>query len=54
MYSQAILRLTADEAQELGAAIFELLEPYFPKTRKDAPADAVDVSWVGFGVPREP
>lgn len=54
MYSQAILRLTADEAQELGAAIFELLEPYFPKTRKDAPAGAVDVSWVGFGVPREP
>lgn len=54
MYSQAVLRLTPAESQELGMAIFRLLEPYFPKKRKDAPADAVDVSWVGFAVPREP
>jgi|SRR5579884_2001929 len=54
MYSQAVLRLTAEEGQELGEAIFRLLEPYFPKVRTDAPEEAVDVSWVGFAVPRKP
>jgi DNA-binding transcriptional ArsR family regulator len=52
MYSQAVLRLSPAEGEELGKAIFDLLEPYFPP-RKDAPADAVAVSWVGFAVPRE-
>jgi hypothetical protein len=37
MYMQAMLRLTLDEGEELGRAIFELLEPYFPVVRKDAP-----------------
>lgn len=54
MYMQAVLRLRPDEAKELGEAIFELLEPYFPNVRTDAPDDAVDVSWAAFGVPREP
>lgn len=53
MYSQAVLRLTPAEAEEVGNAIFEHLEPYFSNVREDAPADAVDVSWVAFGVPRE-
>ena len=52
MYLQAILRLTPEEGEQLGRAIFELLEPYFPTARKDAPAEAVDVSWAAFGVPR--
>ena len=54
MYTQAILRLTPAEAEALGDAIFELLAPYFPANRTEAPDDAVDVSWAGFGVPREP
>ncbi len=53
MYTQAVLRLTPAEAQELSTAIFELLEPYFANARKDAPAGAVDVWWASFGVPRE-
>ena len=53
MYMQAMLRLTPEEGEELGRAIFALLEPYFPRVRKDAPAGAVDVSWASFGVPRE-
>lgn len=51
MYSQATLRLTPAEAQELGEKIFTLLEPYFPATREEAPDGAVDVWWAGFGVP---
>lgn len=54
MYLQAVLRLSPAEGEKLGKAIFELLQPYFPAVRKDAPDDAVDVSWAGFGVPREP
>lgn len=54
MYMQAVLRLTPEEAKELGERIFELLEPYFPNDRKGAPETAVDVSWAAFGVPREP
>jgi DNA-binding transcriptional ArsR family regulator len=54
MYTQAVLRLTPAEAKKLGAAIFALLEPYFANVRETAPADAVDVSWASFGVPREP
>lgn len=53
MYTQAVLRLTPAEAEELSTAIFDLLEPYFTNVREDAPADAVDVSWASFGVPRE-
>ena len=48
-----MLRLTAAEGQELGARIFDLLEPYFKNDRKDAPDDAVDVWWASFGVPNE-
>jgi DNA-binding transcriptional ArsR family regulator len=51
MYSQATLRLTPAEAQELGEKIFSLLEPYFPSARADAPEGAVDVWWSSFGVP---
>jgi DNA-binding transcriptional ArsR family regulator len=54
MYSQAVLQLTPEEGRKLGAAIFELLEPYFKNDRKDAPEDAVDVWWASFGVPSEP
>jgi DNA-binding transcriptional ArsR family regulator len=54
MYTQALLRLTPEEAEELSSAVFDLLEPYFTNVRKDAPPDAVDVSWAGFGVPRQP
>jgi len=53
MYTQTVLRLTRDEGTELSKAIFELLEPYFTNVREDAPADAVDVWWASFGVPRE-
>jgi DNA-binding transcriptional ArsR family regulator len=53
MYAQSVLRLTPAEGQELGKAIFELLEPYFTNVRKDAPDDAVDVWWSSFGVPRK-
>jgi DNA-binding transcriptional ArsR family regulator len=53
MYSQAVLRLTPAEGQELSKAIFELLEPYFPNVREDAPDGTVDVWWASFGVPRE-
>ena len=53
MYSQAVLRLTPAEADELAKKIVELLEPYFPAVRKDAPAEAVDVWWASFGVPNE-
>lgn len=51
MYAQATLRLTPAEAEELGAKILALLEPYFPAGRTDAPEDAVDVWWASFGVP---
>ena len=53
MYSQTTLRLTHAEAEELGKRIWALLEPYFTTERKDAPADALDVWYVGFGVPYE-
>lgn len=53
MYTQAVLRLTPDEAEEVSSAVLDLLEPYFTNVREDAPPDAVDVSWAGFGVPRE-
>jgi DNA-binding transcriptional ArsR family regulator len=53
MYTQAVLRLSPDEGEKLGTAIFELLEPYFTNVREDAPADAVDVWWASFGVPRD-
>ena len=53
MYTQAVLRLTPAEGQELGNAIFELLRPYFTNVRRDAPEGALDVSWASFGVPRE-
>lgn len=52
MYTQTVLRITPDEAQELGERLFSLLEPYFTNVRSDAPGDAVDVWWVSFGVPR--
>jgi DNA-binding transcriptional ArsR family regulator len=51
MYSQATLKLTPAEAQELGEKIFTLLEPYFPAARQEAADDAVDVWWASFGVP---
>jgi DNA-binding transcriptional ArsR family regulator len=53
MYTQAVLRLTPAEAQELSTAIFGLLEPYLTNVRKDAPDGVVDVWWASFGVPRE-
>ena len=53
MYTQATLRLTADEAQELGRAIFDVLQPYFSQVREDAPPDAVELWWTSFGIPRE-
>lgn len=53
MYTQASLRLTPAEAQELGERIFALLEPYFPAVRTDPPEEAVDVWWASFGVPRD-
>jgi DNA-binding transcriptional ArsR family regulator len=52
MYTQSTLRLTPAEAQGLSSAIFDVLEPYFTNTRKDAPDEAVDVWWASFGVPR--
>jgi DNA-binding transcriptional ArsR family regulator len=52
MYSQAVLRLTPAEGQELSEAIFELLRPYFTNVREDVPEAAVDVWWASFGVPR--
>ncbi|HJQ73768.1 MAG TPA: winged helix-turn-helix domain-containing protein [Gaiellaceae bacterium] len=51
MYTQATLRLTPAEAEELGKKLFALLEPYFPAKRKKAPDDAIDVWWASFGVP---
>jgi DNA-binding transcriptional ArsR family regulator len=51
MYSQSTLRLTPEEAQELGEKIFALLGPYVRATRQDAPEGAVDVWWASFGVP---
>jgi DNA-binding transcriptional ArsR family regulator len=53
MYSQTVLRLTPAEGEEIGEAIFDLLEPYFTNVRKDAPPEAIDVWWASFGVPRE-
>jgi DNA-binding transcriptional ArsR family regulator len=53
MYTQAVLRLTAEEAEKLSTALFDVLEPYFTSVREDAPADAVEVWWASFGVPRE-
>ncbi|HZT53310.1 MAG TPA: winged helix-turn-helix domain-containing protein [Gaiellaceae bacterium] len=52
MYAQAVLRLSRAEAEEVSAAIFDVLEPYFVDVRKEAPPDAVDVWWASFGVPR--
>ncbi len=52
MYAQAVLRLTPAEAETLAAALFDVLEPYFANIRTDAPADAVEVWWASFGVPR--
>jgi DNA-binding transcriptional ArsR family regulator len=54
MYTQSVLRLTPAEASELSDRLFDLLEPYFANVREEAPADAVDVWWASFGVPREP
>jgi predicted ArsR family transcriptional regulator len=51
LYSQTNLRLTYKEAEELSARLFDLLEPYFPLNRKDAPADAREISFSSFGVP---
>lgn len=53
MYAQTTLSITPAEAQELGTAIFDLLEPYFRGVREGAPADTVDVWWASFGVPYE-
>ncbi len=52
LYTQATLRLTPAEGQELARRIFELLQPYFTNVREKAPADAVEISWASFGVPR--
>jgi DNA-binding transcriptional ArsR family regulator len=54
MYSQATLRLTPAEAEELGQKLVDLLEPYSRSNRKGAPEDAVDVWWASFGVPNRP
>jgi DNA-binding transcriptional ArsR family regulator len=53
MYSQMNLRVTYDEAAELGSRIFDLLEPYFPPNRPDAPEGAREISLVSFGVPSD-
>ena len=52
MYSQAVLRVTPDEGEELAEAVFELLRPYFANVREDAPPGAHEVWWASFGVPR--
>jgi DNA-binding transcriptional ArsR family regulator len=52
MYTQAVLRLTAEEAEKVSVALFDVLEPYFTNVREDAPDDAVEVWWASFGVPR--
>ena len=54
LYSQSNLRLTYREAEELSARIFDLLEPFFPTHRTDAPDDAHDISFTSFGVPVRP
>lgn len=53
MYTQAVLRLTPAEARELSEAIFELLRPFFTNVREGAPADAREIWWASFGVPRD-
>jgi DNA-binding transcriptional ArsR family regulator len=52
MYTQAVLRLTPAEGEELSRAVFDLLQPYFTNVRTDAPEGARDVWWASFGVPR--
>jgi DNA-binding transcriptional ArsR family regulator len=51
MYGQLTLRLSYAEAEELGAKLFDLFEPYFAQNRRGAPPDAKDVWWSSFGVP---
>ena len=51
LYSQTNLRVTYKEAEELSARLFDLFEPYFPSNRKDAPADAKEISLSTFGIP---
>jgi len=53
LYSQTTMRLTYAEGEELTRKVWALLEPYFTTNRKDAPADAQDVWYVGFGIPYE-
>jgi DNA-binding transcriptional ArsR family regulator len=54
MYSQAVLRLTTEEAEEVARQVWDVLEPYSANTREDAPEEAREVWWASFGVPREP
>ena len=51
LYSQTNLRVTYEEATELSARIFDLLEPYFPSNRPDAPPGARDTSLSAFAIP---
>jgi DNA-binding transcriptional ArsR family regulator len=53
LYSQTTMRITYTEGEELTRKVWALLEPYFSANRDDAPEDAQDVWYVGFGVPYE-
>ncbi len=52
-YAQADLLVTAAELEEIEERLFDLLEPYFPRSRKQAPPEgARRVSFAAFGVPK--
>ncbi|MGE5409303.1 MAG: ArsR/SmtB family transcription factor [Syntrophothermus sp.] len=53
LYSQATLVITAQELEEVGLRLFEILEPYFPQNRAENPPEgAREVNFAAFGVPR--
>jgi DNA-binding transcriptional ArsR family regulator len=53
LYTQATLILTAQELDEIGTKLWEVLEPFFPQHRADHPPEgAREVNFAAFGVPR--